>query len=329
MLFSGYTFSQQISGTVQDDESNPIPGVTIVVEGSDSGTTSDFDGNFSIDANTGDILTFSFIGFETIVVAATGDQMSIIMNTEDTLLDEVVITGLGTSVRRRNLANAVATVSSEELVGKTNQSTIDGALYGKIPGVNITSSSGAPGGGFALRLRGISSINGNNQPLFILDGVYLNNNEIPSGLRFASGANRGNEENPPNRIADIDPNDIENIEVLKGASAAAIYGTRANAGVIIITTKKGKSGETKINFSQNLGFSEISNRLGMRDWTASSVEAAFGAAEVQKYNNAINSFGLRDYEDEIYGNKGIISDSKISISAVSYTHLTLPTNREV
>ena len=314
MLFSGYTFSQQISGTVQDDESNPIPGVTIVVEGSDSGTTSDFDGNFSIDANTGDILTFSFIGFETITVPASGDQMSIIMNTEDTLLDEVVITGLGTSVRRRNLANAVATVSSEELVGKTNQSTIDGALYGKIPGVNITSSSGAPGGGFALRLRGISSINGNNQPLFILDGVYLNNNEIPSGLRFASGANRGNEENPPNRIADIDPNDIENIEVLKGASAAAIYGTRANAGVIIITTKKGKSGETKINFSQNLGFSEISNRLGMRDWTASSVEDAFGAAEVQKYNNAINSFGLRDYEDEIYGNKGIISDSKISIS---------------
>ena len=314
MLFSGYTFSQQISGTVQDDESNPIPGVTIVVEGSDSGTTSDFDGNFSIDANTGDILTFSFIGFETITVPASGDQMSIIMNTEDTLLDEVVITGLGTSVRRRNLANAVATVSSEELVGKTNQSTIDGALYGKIPGVNITSSSGAPGGGFALRLRGISSINGNNQPLFILDGVYLNNNEIPSGLRFASGANRGNEENPPNRIADIDPNDIENIEVLKGASAAAIYGTRANAGVIIITTKKGKSGETKINFSQNIGFSEISNRLGMRDWTASSVEDAFGAAEVQKYNNAINSFGLRDYEDEIYGNKGIISDSKISIS---------------
>ena len=100
MLFSGYTFSQQISGTIQDEESNPIPGVTIVVEGSDSGTTSDFDGNFSIDANTGDILTFSFIGFETITVPATGDQMSIIMNTEDTLLDEVVITGLGTSVRR-------------------------------------------------------------------------------------------------------------------------------------------------------------------------------------------------------------------------------------
>ena len=305
LLSGSIAYSQQISGNIQDEDSNPIPGVTVVVDGTTIGTTSDFDGNFTIDASEGDNLTFSFIGFETQSVPASGDFLTIVMNTEDTILDEVVITGLGTSVKRRNLANAVATVSSEELVGKTNQGTVDGALYGKIPGVNITSSSGAPGGGFALRLRGISSINGNNQPLFILDGVYLNNNEIPSGLRFASGANRGSEENAPNRIADLDPNDIENIEVLKGASAAAIYGTRANAGVIIITTKKGRAGKTKVSLTQNIGFSEISNRLGMRDWTAASVEAAFGASEVVKYNNAINSFGLIDYEDEVYGNNGL------------------------
>jgi TonB-linked SusC/RagA family outer membrane protein len=314
LITSSYAYSQQITGTVQDDESNPIPGVTIIVEGTDVGTTSDFDGNFSVDASEGDNLTFSFIGFQTQTVPVSQDLMTIVMSSEDTRLDEIIITGLGTSVKRRNLANAVGSVSSEELVGKTNQGTVDGALYGKIPGVNITSSSGAPGGGFALRLRGISSINGNNQPLFILDGVYLNNNEIPSGLRFASGANRGSEENAPNRIADLDPNDIENIEVLKGASAAAIYGTRANAGVIIITTKKGRAGKTKINLTQNLGFAEISNRLGMRDWTAASVEAAFGAGEVAKYNAAIGSFGLIDYEDEIYGNKGIISDTKLSVS---------------
>lgn len=314
LLIGSFAYAQQISGNIQDEDSNPIPGVTIIVDGTGVGSTSDFDGNFSIDAKGGENLIFSFIGFQTQTVAVSGDVMNIILSTEDTILDEVVITGLGSSVKRRNLANAVATVSSEELVGKTNQGTVDGALYGKIPGVNITSSSGAPGGGFALRLRGISSINGNNQPLFILDGVYLNNNEIPSGLRFASGANRGNEENAPNRIADLDPNDIENIEVLKGASAAAIYGTRANAGVIIITTKKGRAGETKISLSQNLGFAQISNRLGMRDWNASNVEAAFGAAEVVKFNNAINSFGLIDYEDEIYGNTGIISDSKVSIS---------------
>ena len=208
-----FAYSQQITGNVQDEESNPIPGVTIIIDGTDVGTTSDFDGNFSIDASDGDNLTFSFIGFQTQTVPVSQDFMTIVMSSEDTRLDEIIITGLGTSVKRRNLANAVGTVSSEELVGKTNQGTVDGALYGKIPGVNITSSSGAPGGGFALRLRGISSINGNNQPLFILDGVYLNNNEIPSGLRFASGANRGSEENAPNRIADLDPNDIENIEI--------------------------------------------------------------------------------------------------------------------
>ena len=124
-------YSQQISGNIQDEDSKPIPGVTVVVDGTSIGTTSDFDGNFTIDASEGDNLIFSFIGFETQSVPASGDFMTIIMNTEDTILDEVVITGLGTSVKRRNLANAVATVSSEELVGKTNQGTVDGAFMEK------------------------------------------------------------------------------------------------------------------------------------------------------------------------------------------------------
>ena len=217
--------AQQVSGIVLDEDDNPIPGVNVIVEGTANGTTTDFDGNFSIVADEGESLVFSFIGYATQTLEASSQQMLINLLPDATQLDEIVITGLGSSVKRSNLANAVATVSTEELVGKTNQSTIDGALYGKVTGVNITASSGAPGGGFALRLRGISSINGNNQPLYIVDGVYLNNAEIPSGLRFASGANRGNEENAPNRIADLDPNDIENIEILKGASAAAIYGT--------------------------------------------------------------------------------------------------------
>ena len=107
--------------------------------------------------------------------------------------------------------------------------------------------------------------------MYIIDGVYLNNAEIPSGLRFASGANRGNEENAPNSLADLDPSDIENIEILKGASAAAIYGTRANAGVVIITTKRGKEGKTLINFNQSVGFNTILKKIGMRPWTAASL----------------------------------------------------------
>ena len=179
--------------------------------------------------------------------------MDLVLAEDIANLDEVVVTGLASSIKRSNLANAVSTISSEEITGVTTQQTVDGALYGKLTGVNIVQSNGAPGGGIAMRLRGISSLSGNNQPLFIIDGVYLSNAEIPSGARFASGANSGTEEGASNRIADINPNDIASIEVLKGASAAAIYGTRANAGVVIITTKKGTSGKTDIT-------------LGTRPW---------------------------------------------------------------
>lgn len=310
-------FSQgTVSGTVTDENNLPLPGVTVVEKGTSNGTSTDFDGNYSIDVGSFPAtLQFSSLGYSTIDVAVSGaGTINTSLAASATGLDEVVVTGLGTSIKRSNLANAVATVSAQELVGTTTQSTLDGALYGKLTGVNITSSSGAPGGGFALRLRGISSINGNNQPLYIVDGVYINNAEVPSGLRFASGANQGNEENSSNRIADLDPNDIENIEVLKGASAAAIYGTRANAGVVIITTKRGKEGKTKIRFGQDTGFNTIIKRLGLRPWTAASVEEAFGASEVDLFNQAIASGGLIDYEDVIYGETGFISETKLSAS---------------
>ncbi len=316
-----WAFSQgTVSGNITDSSyGGPLAGVNVVVKGTARGTVSDFDGNYSINvANFPATIVFSSLGYQTKEVEVEGPTtLNIALGESATGLDEVVVTGLGTSIKRSNLANAVATVSSDELVGTTAQTTLDGALYGKLTGVNITSSSGAPGGGFALRLRGISSINGNNQPLYIVDGVYVNNSEIPSGLRFASGANRGNEENSANRIADLDPNDIQNIEVLKGASAAAIYGTRANAGVVIITTKRGRSGKTDIKFSQDTGFNTIIKKLGLRPWTAQSVEDTFGAAELTLYNQAIASGGLIDYEDEIYGETGLITDTRISASGGS------------
>ncbi len=311
-------FSQgTVSGIVTDATyGEPVAGATVVIKGTSTGTTTDFDGNYEIDISSFPAtLVFSSLGYETQEYRVTESRVLNVALSESAMgLDEVVVTGLGTTIKRSNLANAVSTVSSQELVGTTAQTTLDGALYGKLTGVNITSSSGAPGGGFALRLRGISSINGNNQPLYIVDGVYVNNAEIPSGLRFASGANRGNEENSSNRIADLDPNDIQNIEVLKGASAAAIYGTRANAGVVIITTKRGRQGKTDIRFSQDTGFNTIIKKLGLRPWTAQSVEDTFGAAEVDLYNQAIASGGLIDYEDEIYGETGLITDTRISAS---------------
>ncbi|MBT8324102.1 MAG: carboxypeptidase-like regulatory domain-containing protein, partial [Bacteroidia bacterium] len=211
-FFPMFLVAQEVKGVITDEATGlPIAGANVLEKGTTNGEISDFDGNYSISVNNFPaVLVFSYLGYETMELTVnSATTLNVALKESATALDEVVITGLGTSIKRANSANAIATVSSEELTGRTAQSTLDGALYGKVTGVNITASSGAPGGGFALRLRGISSINGNNQPLYIVDGVYVNNNEIPSGLRFASGANRGNEENSGNRIADLDPNDIE------------------------------------------------------------------------------------------------------------------------
>ena len=323
LLFTTFlvsTFFSWAQTTLKGSVSNPetqekIPLVNIVEKGTNNGTTTDFDGNFQISvASLPTTLQLSSIGYETKEIEVTSDTFQELTLAESSeSLDEVVVTGLASSVKRENLANAVSTVSSDELVGNTGQTTVDGALYGKVTGVNITQSSGAPGGGFALRLRGVSSIEGNNQPLIIVDGVYINNVEIPSGLRFASGANAGNEENSGNRLADLDPNDIENIEILKGSSAAAIYGQRGNAGVIIITTKRGKGGKTRISFSQDTGLNVIQRKLGLRPWTAESVEETFNAAARQQFEETIRTNGeLFDYEDILYGNVGLITDTRLS-----------------
>ncbi|NUQ25630.1 MAG: SusC/RagA family TonB-linked outer membrane protein [Saprospiraceae bacterium] len=306
-----------VTGKVKDTNDEPLIGVSILVKGTTRGTVSDFDGSFRIEApGTAASLEFSYTGFrqELQEVSATNNNIEVVMTEDITNLEEIVVTGLASSIKRSNLANAVSTVSSKELTGVTTQQTIDGALYGKLTGVNIVQTTGAPGGGIAMRLRGVSSLTGNNQPLFIIDGVYVSNAEIPSGLRFASGANAGNEEGASNRIADLNPADIESIEVLKGASAAAIYGTRANAGVVIITTKKGASGQTKVSLEQDLGFNSAINLVGRRSFTAEQVEAEFSAAERQKFEAAQAAGKVYDYEKEIYGEKGLISDTRLKVA---------------
>ena len=165
-----------------------------------------------------------------------------------------MITGLATGMKRTNVAHAVATVSAKALTGTTVQPTLDAALYGKFTGANISANSGAPGGGISIKLRGITSLVANSQPLFIVDGVYYDNSSIQAGLNLVSkAAGQGStdfQDNPSNRVADLDPEDIERVEILKGASAAAIYGSRAAGGVVLITTKRGKAGQPKIELSQ-------------------------------------------------------------------------------
>ncbi len=309
-----------VNGTVQNEAGEPLIGVSIIVKGTTSGTVTDFNGEFSLNVRQDPAtLEFSYTGYKQKEVEASSSNTTVNVTLEEDIanLEEVIVTGLASGIKRANLANNIATVSSKELTEVTTQQTVDGALYGKVTGVNIVQSNGAPGGGIAMRLRGISSLSGNNQPLFIIDGVYITNAEIPSGSRFASGANSGSEEGASNRLADLNPEDIESIEILKGASAAAIYGTRANAGVVIITTKQGSAGKTKVSFEQDLGANLIQNKVGRRQYTPAEVEAAFGADERAKFEAAQAAGEIFDYEEEIYGNTGFITDSRLSISGGS------------
>ena len=322
LIFPCFLFAQNtLTGKISDPNGNTVPFANVIEKGTSNGVTADIEGNFSISvAKLPTTLVFSSLGYETVEqMVNSAAPMSITMAESAEALSEVVVTGLATSIKRSNSANAVASISSEELAGRTPPQTLDGALAGKFVGAQITQASGAPGGGISVKLRGVTSINGNGQPLYIIDGVYVNNNSVyAGGLNDVSNAAGGgasttdSQDNPSNRIADINVEDIENIEILKGASAAAIYGSRAAAGVVIITTKKGKQGETKVNFSQAIGYNEAVNLLGQRNWTRELAESVYGEGDL--YAAAAASGRLVDYEKEIYGERGFITNTNISIS---------------
>ena len=312
-----------VKGTIEDASyGGPVAGANVIIKGTTVGAISDFDGNYEITVDSFPAtLIFSSLGYGTKEVQVTSaGTINVSLAEAATGLDEIVVSGLATSIKRTNLANAVATVSATELAGTTPPKTLDGALAGKFTGAIVSANSGAPGGGMSIKFRGVTSINGNSQPLYIIDGVYLDNSSISSGglnavSQASGGGNASSQDNATNRIADINPDDIQTIEILKGASAAAIYGSRGAAGVVIITTKKGKSGKTKVNFSQGFGFNEAIRLQGQRDWTAALAESQYGEGAL--YTAAEAAGTLRDYEKEIFGEKGLISNTSISASGGS------------
>ena len=312
-----------VTGTITDASTDePLIGANVFHQPTSRGATTDQNGEFLIELPGQEAtLRITFIGYaaKEVDVSATDNEVSISLAPDVANLDELVVTGLASSVKRENLANAVTKVSAEELTGTVASPTVDNALSGKIPGVNIRSNSGAPGGGFNVQMRGISTLGaGSSQPLYIIDGVYINNSTISNGRWEATGATGAGEDNGGNRLADLNPDDIESIEVLKGPSAAAIYGQRANAGVVIITTKRGSSGPTKVSIEQNTGFSSPLNLLGVASWNEEKIRSRYSGAEadreVQKFQEAKANGNLYDYEDIIYGNRGLISETNVSVS---------------
>jgi TonB-dependent SusC/RagA subfamily outer membrane receptor len=204
------------------------------------------DGTFVIYVPVREVtLGFEATGFQKREVRVPFDEETVIIPVHRDYfeLSRMVITGQATGVERRNLPNAISEVGSRDL-SRVPSASVDDAMRGKVTGANITSNSGAPGGGIKMRLRGVSTIIGNSDPLFILDGVMVSNATIPGGVNAVTQGEKGNiassQEDALNRIADINPNDIESIQILKGAAASAMYGSKASNGVVIITTKRGR-----------------------------------------------------------------------------------------
>jgi len=311
-----------VTGTVTDASDQPLIGVSIVVKGTSQGTVTDFDGKFRLEVPSNEeTLMFSYTGFKTeeVVVTPGENVINLEMSEDIARLEEVVVTGLASGVKRSNSGVAVTSITGENLSEQTNPQTLDNALYGKIPGVQMTANSGAPGGGINVQLRGISTLGaGSSQPLYIIDGVYVDNSSIDNGRNRVNGAGGGSQDGAANRIADINPDDIERIEVLKGPSAAAIYGTRANAGVIIITTKRGQAGQTRVSLSQDIGFAEGQNFVGFEPWNPEKIRIRFSGdradQEVEAYNQAVAEGRITDWEEFFYGETPLLSNTQLSVS---------------
>ncbi|HTI10792.1 MAG TPA: SusC/RagA family TonB-linked outer membrane protein [Puia sp.] len=327
-FFPAVLFAQSIpiTGRVLAPNGSGIPGASIFIRKGALGTVTNEEGKFRLTVPANATVTISSLGFLSQTIKVSGDQPEYTIKLEEDVarLDEVVITGLSTTVKRRNLANTVATISSTQLNGIAPAQTLDGALEGKISGAYINANTGAPGGGTTVKLRGVTSVYGNTQPLYVLDGVFIDNTATSAGLNAVSGADNvsgatSNQDNPSSRIADINPADIENIEILKGASAAAIYGSKAANGVVIITTKRGRPGNTKIAVSQDLGFIKARKLLGVRPFNAQraaslSSDSLRGVALGQQFLAAQSAGKIYDYEKEVFGHTGFTRNTLLSLS---------------
>lgn len=246
----------KIRGTVVDAKGETIIGANVVQKGTSNGTITDMDGNFELNVPVEAVLSISFIGYQTkeVTIKSKDTNIKIVMKDDAKTLDEVVVVGYGT-MKKSDLSGAVASIKSDDLM-KGNPTDLSQGLAGKIAGVVVNQSDGAPGGGMSIQVRGSNSFSTSSQPLYIVDGVPFDTGSDPSDSDTNYDSN-----NSSNPLSFINPHDIESIEVLKDASATAIYGSRGANGVIIITTKRGEKGYDKVEFSANFSFSKIANKV--------------------------------------------------------------------
>lgn len=318
-------FAQQrsVTGTISSDDDAPVVGATVLIKGTNNGTQTDASGHFSIMASTGNVLVISAVGFSTQEKKiGTSGEIDLKLQRGDAKLEEVVITALGIKKEKRALGYSVSDINAQELMKNKNTNLVN-SLAGKVPGVNITQSSGSAGSGASITIRGGNSTSDGrqNQPLFVIDGIIYDNSTTVTGNSGTDGLTRSNT-SYSNRIMDVNPEDIETLSVLKGAAAAALYGSRAADGVVIITTKKGAEGTTRVDVSSKISTS-WANKLP-------EAQTEFGAGSYAS-NNVFNDISYNSWgkkitpSDTLYDNignffqNGIVYDNNVNVSGGSKT----------
>ncbi|GAB3905069.1 SusC/RagA family TonB-linked outer membrane protein [Mucilaginibacter boryungensis] len=268
---------QTVTGIVTDTKNMPIPGVSVQIKGTQTGAVADVNGRYSIKASAGQVLTFKSVGYDTKEITVGGSsQINVTLTETNSQLNEVVVIGYGTQ-KRGNVTGAQATFKADNL-NERAITRVDQALVGQMAGVTVKQNTGVPGKAFSVNVRGTGSITAGNEPLYVIDGFPLTVSVLGTGGSFGTG----------NPLDNINPNDIEDIQVLKDAAAAAIYGSRASNGVVLITTKKGKTGKAKINYNAYFGYNAAAKYLPMLngdEWIDRATEM-INAAYVLKYGSA-------------------------------------------
>lgn len=305
-----------ISGTVLSDDGTPLAGVTVTVSGANRSTVTDEKGKFTINANANSILEFSHVSHVSQKVKATAG-MEVRLVKSATQLGEVVVTAMGIKKERKALGYSVTEISAQELMKNKNTNLVN-SLTGKVPGVNVTQFSGAAGAGASITIRGGNSTSDGrqNQPLFVVDGVIYDNSTTVTGNTGTDGLSRSNT-TYSNRVMDVNPEDIESLSVLKGAAAAALYGSRAADGVIIITTKKGSEGTVKVNVTSKLSTSWANKVPEAQTQFGNGVYASNGV-----FNNiTYSSWGQKlTATDTLYNNikdffkNSVVYDNNVSVA---------------
>ena len=275
LLFGSISFlhaqSVSVSGVVSDSKGMTIPGVNVLIKGTQNGVTTDFDGKYELSVPNGSTLVFSFVGFKSQEVPVNGrSSINVVLSDDVENLDEVVVIGYGTQ-KKSDLNSSVSSIKSEN-IKDLKQISVDQMLQGKLAGVSVTNGSGQPGAAASVRVRGVTSINGTNEPLYIIDGVPISGDAtgiassgqpISGNEGFSSTGRGGNSAASP--LSLLNPNDIESVDVLKDASATAIYGSRGANGVVIITTKSGIKGQGRMSYEVFSSVSSIYKKLNVLD----------------------------------------------------------------